>query len=75
MSEPQDRDILTSNLKPKLASQAPKVSIMILIVGRKIDVPYIKMGINNTVLSIIPSKLNSLIRKWKRCIIRARIIA
>lgn len=67
ISDPYDRDIFTSNLSPSLASHAPNVSIMILIVGRVIDVWHKIMGINNTVGSIIPSKHKRDIRKWDRC--------
>ena len=64
MSEPYVRDIFTRSLRPNLASHAPNVNIMILIVGNISDEDDISIGTNNTVLSIIPSKHNRLIRKW-----------
>lgn len=56
MSDPYDRDMLTIILRPSLASQAPSVKRIILIVGIGIMFMYSIIGINNTRLSIIPSK-------------------
>lgn len=74
ISDPYDRDIFTSNLSPSLASHAPNVSIIILIEGSISEAEYIRIGTNRTVLSIIPSRHSSLIKKWDRCIRRAKII-
>lgn len=75
ISEPYVRDIFTRSLSPSLASQAPNVSIIILTVGKNIDLVHISIGINRTVLNMIPSKDSNLIRKFERCISRATIIA
>jgi len=66
MSDPYDRDIRTNRLSPSLASHAPKVNIIILIVGSIILVVLIINGIYNTKLNIIPSKQNKDINKWVR---------
>ncbi len=66
MSDPQERDIFTRRLSPRLASHAPNVNITILIVGRIMDMEYVSSGINRTVLSMTPSKHRRLIRKCER---------
>ena len=63
ISDPYERDIFTRSLRPSLASQAPNVSITILMVGSIREMEYVSNGINRTVLNIIPSKHSSLIRK------------
>ena len=67
ISEPYERDINTRILNPKLASHAPKVSIIILITGSDILDINISEGMNKTSLSIIPSKHNKDIRRCLRC--------
>jgi hypothetical protein len=57
----------TIKLNPNLASHAPKVSIIILIVGMIILFSYIRRGIYITNDSIMPSKHNNDIKKWVRC--------
>lgn len=64
MSLPYDRDIITINLSPSLASQAPNVSRMTLRLefgALQID---IDIGINRTIVSIIPSNDKRFINKW-----------
>jgi hypothetical protein len=63
MSVPNDRDIRTINLNPILASQAPKVSNTTLILALGAFAIDKDMGINNTRLSVIPSRDRRVIRK------------
>lgn len=75
MSDPYERDMCTKILKPNLASHAPNVNRIILMVGRGNCIIYIIDGINRTKLNIIPSKHSNDIRKWVRCDRKARIVA
>lgn len=75
MSEPYERDIYTKILNPKLASHAPNVNKIMLMVGRGSCIIYIIDGINRTRLNIIPSKHSSDIKKWVRWDRKARIVA
>jgi hypothetical protein len=63
MSVPNDRDMRTISLNPILASQAPKVSNITLILALGAFATDKDMGINNTRLSVIPSRDRRVIRK------------
>lgn len=68
ISLPYERDMLTKILKPILASQAPRVSIIkantrIFVIPEK----YSMEGIRRTKVNIIPSKHRSDINKCVRC--------
>jgi hypothetical protein len=56
MSDPWVRDINTISLNPNLASHAPKVSIIILIVGINMLFRCNEVGISKTSLNIIASR-------------------
>jgi hypothetical protein len=64
ISFPNDRDINTRSPKPKLASQAPKVSKMTLIDTLGASIEDIINGTVNTSLNIIPSNDKRAIKKW-----------
>jgi len=54
------------SLRPRLASQAPKVSKIMLIVETGILVSVRERGIMATNVNIIPSRENSAMRRWLR---------
>jgi len=55
MSDPYIRDISTISLKPRLASQAPNVSRMMVSVATGLPNTLIVYGMNRTIVSITPS--------------------
>jgi len=63
MSVPKDRDIRTISLKPTLASQAPKVSNITLILVFGALTTDRERGTNSTRLRVIPSRDKRVIRK------------
>ena len=63
MSVPQDRDINTMSLNPRLASQAPKVNRMTLILALGAFIVASEIGTNSTSLNVIPSRDSRVIRK------------
>ena len=73
MSDPCERAIFTINLRPRLASQAPNVNMIILMEGIGTERLYITIGMRRTMFNIIPSRHRSDMRKWDCCISRARI--
>jgi len=74
ISEPWVRDINTINLNPNLASHAPNVSIIILIVGIIILFMLSKVGISSTSLNIMASRHNRDISRWVRWVKSAAIV-
>lgn len=74
ISEPWARVNLTIILSPRLASQALKVK-RISLVWWIDDLKFrIVIGINRTVISIIPSKHRRVIRRWSKFIISEIVI-
>jgi hypothetical protein len=65
ISDPNDRDINTSNPRPSLASHAPNVSKIILIATFGASIVDIINGIMITNLNIIPSNDNRAIKKCR----------
>lgn len=70
VSDPILRDIVTIILRPSLASQAPRVSIIIarveifnIFAKKRVE------GISRTIESIMPSRHNKDISKWVRWMI------
>ena len=71
-SDPDERDILTISLSPRLASQAPIVSKIIAnIVDEYMFASVIELGMISTRDSIIPSRHSRDMSKWVRWIINA----
>lgn len=66
---------MTINLKPRLASQAPKVNKMILIVDNSMLIVVRERGIIATRVNIMPSRENNDIRKCWRWRMNVKVIA
>lgn len=64
MSDPCFRDIITKSLRPSLASITLIVSAIIVIFGLRIDEYIIVDGIIRINDNIVPSSINSDIRRW-----------
>src|SRR5687767_15827309 len=70
MSVPKDRDIKTISLRPMLASQAPNVKSITLILVFGAFITDSVIGTNNTRLNVIPSRESKVIKKWDWLVIR-----
>lgn len=68
------RAIITSNLNPKLASQALKLKIITLIVGKYILLTILVIDKYSTSVKVIASSDNNVIKKCDCCIIKATIL-
>lgn len=74
-SVPDERDIITRSLRPRLASQAPNDRRTILKILRFIDEWIRNIGTERTRLSVRLSKVRRVINRWDCWVIKAIVVS